>query len=109
MAEIKVSYADLQEQNVDLEKLLSSSDLGGKLNACYLVTSRGKFVRASDEKCTGKTLELTKAFQRLVKNTMTFLNSVGIVFEDADKNASCRVDVITDKFQSMEGQYRGKL
>lgn len=28
MAEIKVSYAELQEKNIDLDKLLSSSELG---------------------------------------------------------------------------------
>lgn len=46
-------------------------------------------------KCTSKTLELTKAFQLLVKNTISFLNEVGVVFEEADTNAACRVDVIT--------------
>lgn len=95
MSEIKVSYKELREHNIDLEKLLSSSELGSKLNACYLGLSRGKFASASEEKCTSKTLELTKAFQLLVKNTISFLNEVGVVFEEADTNAAFRVDVIT--------------
>lgn len=95
MSEIKVSYAELREKNIDLDKLLSSSELGSKLNACYLGLSRGKFASASQEKCTEKTLDLTKAFQLLVKNTMAFLNEAGVVFEEADTNAACRVDVIT--------------
>ena len=95
MGEIKVLYADLQEKNIDLNKLITSSELGSKLNACYLGLSRGKFASASEEKCLEKTLELTKAFQLLVKNTISFLNEVGVVFEEADANAACRVDVIT--------------
>ena len=95
MAEIKVSYAELQEKNIDLDKLLSSSELGAKLNACYLLQSSGKFAQASEEKCTGKTLELTQAFRLLIKNTITFLNATGVVFEDADKNAACRIDTVT--------------
>ena len=95
MDEIKVTYKELREKNINLDKLFSSSELGSKLNACYLGLSRGKFASASEEKCTGKTLELTKAFQLLVKNTISFLNEAGVAFEEADTNAECRVDVIT--------------
>lgn len=92
--EITVSTYELTASNGNLKVLSSNWGAMPSISAASISESKGKSAECIKD-ISDVTQQVSKSFAQLVDNTVGFLSSVGISFEDADNTAAQNIDTLS--------------
>lgn len=92
--EIKVSTFELVASNGNLKALSSNWSAMPSVSAASISESKGRSAECIKD-ISDVTLQVKKSFAELINNTVGFLSSVGVSFEDADSTAAQNIDTLS--------------
>ena len=92
--EITISSFELTESNGNLKALASNWSAVPNVTSAGMAKSKGDSVdRILD--VADVTQQVSKAFSRMIDNTIGFLAAVGVSFEDADNSAAQNINTLS--------------
>ena len=92
--EIKISTYELADSNGNLKALSANWGAMPSISADSISESKGKSADCLKD-ISGVAKQVSKAFAALVDNSVGFLSSVGVSFEEADSAAAQNIDTLS--------------